>query len=254
MVALTSLQEDGQIGLAAAYTELQNLLLEGPQVAEFMQQMAQLAAAVVPAAACGVTMRRDKEVTSVASSSDLARHVDEIQYGTGQGPCLTAMLASETVTITDLAEDTRWPDYRDRALVAGIRSSLSLPLVTQGRSVGALNLYQTEPGAFTPDQILIAWAFARQAMSALTLVLRQTEQMTVETQLRHALASRALIDQAIGILMGQRRCDAIEAFDILRETSQHLNRKLRDVAVDTISAATGQPPAAPRPFVKRKPV
>ena len=248
----TSCADREKLDLATAYAELQNLLLEGSQVAEFMQQVAQLAAAVVPAAACGVTMRRDHEAATVASSNELARHVDEIQYGTGQGPCLSAMLAGETVTITDLASDQRWPEYRDRALAAGIRSSVSLPLATAGRSVGALNLYRTEPGTFSTEQVRNAWAFARQAMSALTLVLRQTEQMTVEVQLRDALAARALIDQAIGILMGQRRCDATEAFGILRETSQHLNRKLRDVAVDTIEATTGRPPAEPRPFIDRR--
>jgi GAF domain-containing protein len=251
MAASTSLREDEHFDLAAAYTELQNLLLEEPQLTDFLQQVAQLAAAVVPAAGCGVTMRRDNEVTTVASSGDLARQVDEIQYSAGQGPCLTAMFDSKTVAITDLATDDRWPDYRDRAIAAGVRGSLSLPLVTEGRSVGALNLYQTEAGEFSAAQVRNAWAFARQAMSALTLVLRHAQRLTVEEQLRDALASRTVIDQAMGILMGQRGCNAAEAFDTLRETSQGSNRKLREVAVALIEATTGEPPGEQRPFIER---
>ncbi|MGH3366860.1 MAG: ANTAR domain-containing protein [Nocardioidaceae bacterium] len=66
-------------------------------------------------------------------------------------------------------------------------------------------------------------------------------------QLRDALASRAVIDQAIGILMAQHNCSADEAFGILRRTSQHQNRKLREIATETIQATTGHDPSPP-PF------
>ena len=63
------------------------------------------------------------------------------------------------------------------------------------------------------------------------------------TNRRHSPASRAVIDQALGILMGQNRCPAAEAFDILRTASQNRNVKLRDVAVQIVTAVSGQPPA-----------
>src|SRR5206468_456137 len=102
---------DRRIELAAAYGELQNLLLEGADVIAFLEQVVHLAAAVVPAAACSITMRRDRTVTTAASSHDLAIAVDEIQYGRGQGPCLQALHTGQRVQVPDLAADSRWPAY-----------------------------------------------------------------------------------------------------------------------------------------------
>jgi AmiR/NasT family two-component response regulator len=61
--------------------------------------------------------------------------------------------------------------------------------------------------------------------------------------LQTALVSRAVIDQALGIIMGQNRCSADEAFDVLRRTSQNRNIKLRDIAADMVTAVSGRPPA-----------
>lgn len=241
--------EQDNLDLAAAFAELQNLLVEIPQVTDLLQQITQLAAAVVGAEGCGITLRRDGDVATVASSNELANYVDEIQYGRGQGPCLQAMNTSATVTVTDLSTDDRWPEYTARALNAGIRASLSLPLVIDGAPIGALNLYLTSPGTFSSTHIDNAWAFARQAMTTLTLARRQADQVTIEGQLREALASRAVIDQALGIIMATQRINSNAAFEVLRQQSQNANRKLRVVAVATIEAATGEPAMDSRPFL-----
>jgi AmiR/NasT family two-component response regulator len=62
------------------------------------------------------------------------------------------------------------------------------------------------------------------------------------------LGSRAVIDQALGVIMAQQRCDSHEAFALLRHASQNRNRKLRDVATDVITGVSGKPPEAPPDF------
>lgn len=235
--------------LAAAYSELQNLMIDRPDVAEFLQQAALLASTVLPDTSCGITMRRDHELETVANSDDFALAVDEVQYGRGQGPCLHSLRTGEQIHVTDLATDERWDDYRVHALTYGARSSLSLPLSVDGGTRGALNLYATTPDRFTADDIRRAQAFTRQTAAVLAVVLRNADQIQLEAQLREALATRAVIDQAIGIVMGQRRVNAHEAFATLRDVSQTRNRKLRDVAADLIETVTGEPPKPPRPFV-----
>jgi GAF domain-containing protein len=234
--------------LAAAYAELQNLLLERPDVTAFLHDVAVLAASVIPGASCGITLRRDHEVATVASSDELAVAVDEIQYGRGQGPCLESLHTGATVTVSDLAGDDRWGDYRVYALAYGIRSSLSLPLTIDGTTQGALNLYTQAPHSFGSTETERSGAFARQAATALTLVLRNADQIMLEQQLREALATRAVIDQAIGMIMAEQRVNATQAFAVLREASQARNRKLRDIAADLIQTVTGEPPTPPRPF------
>lgn len=240
------------LDLTAAYTELQRLLLQGPDVDKFLDKVAVLAAGfTTPPTSCGITLRRNGEVSTVAASGELAMHADEIQYGHGQGPCLHSLHTGEFVHIPDLASDDRWETYRLNALAAGVGSSISLPLIVDDHPVGALNIYSTGVHHFSTDDIATARAFADQAAAALTLVMRHSEKLVLEEQLRNALASRAVIDQALGIIMGQQHCDAAEAFDLLRRASQDRNIKLVDIATQMITAVTGKPPSPPRPFTSR---
>ena len=66
--------------------------------------------------------------------------------------------------------------------------------------------------------------------------------------LRAAMTSRTIIDQALGILMGQLRCNADDAFAVLRKMSQDTNTKLRDVATAIITRKTERPPRPPPPI------
>ncbi|MEH0419492.1 ANTAR domain-containing protein [Streptomyces sp. B21-083] len=63
-------------------------------------------------------------------------------------------------------------------------------------------------------------------------------------QLQQAIESRPVIDQARGILMAVESCTADEAWDALRDTSQHTNTKLREVAEAIVTVSTGGPPPA----------
>ena len=236
--------------LASAYGRLLTLLADSLHVDLFLDHVVRVAAEVVtPAVACGLTMRRDGGAFTVASSGDLAAKGDEIQYGADEGPCLEALRRGRVVEVDDLRADRRWRRYREHALRLGIASSLSLPMTVDRETVGALNLYATEPGAFTEKARRNAVAFADQGTAALAIILRQADQALLHQQLTDAMASRSVIDQALGVLMGQQRCTATEAFALLRQASQHRNRKLRDVAVEIITQVTGESPHPAPPFV-----
>jgi hypothetical protein len=98
-------------------------------------------------------------------------------------------------------------------------SSLSLPLDGGPDVRGALNLYAGEPKAFTAELQHQAQALAAEACRALRLAVRLTNQVQLTHNLETAMASRSVIDQALGIIMGQNRCAAADAFDILRRAS-----------------------------------
>jgi GAF domain-containing protein len=218
-------------------------LLATDDITGFLDQLASLTVRVLPGEmSCGITLRRDHGAFTVASSDSRASQVDEIQYGHDEGPCLRSLAAGEVVVVDDLANDVRWGGYRMPALGHGVRSSLSLPLHTDGEVLGALNIYATTPRAFGPGEQLVARRFADETSRALALAVRLAERTEMSAHLQAALASRAVIDQAISIIMGQNRCTTDEAFEVLRSISQNRNVKLRDIAADMVTAVSGQRP------------
>jgi GAF domain-containing protein len=237
--------------LGAAYCELQNLILDGPDVTEFLHQLTVLASALVPGSHCGITLRRDGQTATVAHSDGIAMRMDEIQYVRGRGPCLEAIDQATRVEVPDMSSEDRWGDYPGYALSNGIHSALSLPLTFDGHTRGALNLFATAPHAFTDADLARAEAFTAQAATALTIVLRHASQLVLDDELREALATRAVIDQALGILMVTRKIGAHEAFEVLRHTSQTTNRKVSTIAAELIETMTGHPPEPPRPLTRR---
>jgi hypothetical protein len=98
-----------------------------------------------------------------------------------------------------------------------VLSSLSLPLTVEGETLRALNLYALTPAVFGSPHREFAEAFAEKSTAALTMRLRHVRHARVQHQLAEAMVSSSVIEQAIGILMGQRRCTATTAFDILRK-------------------------------------
>lgn len=59
--------------------------------------------------------------------------------------------------------------------------------------------------------------------------------------LERAMESRAVIEQAKGVIMATARVDAEAAFEILRQQSQAENRKLRDVAAEIVALQPRRP-------------
>lgn len=232
---------------------VQNLLLNAPKVEEFLTDLAKLAADLVePPASCGITTSYDGQPRTVVSSDPRAAQVDEGQYTGGWGPCVHALATGEVVEIADQESDSRWPEYRVHAVALGVRSSLSLPLFVNGDVIGAMNLYDfDEPEAFDIQNRRRAETFAAQASTALALALRQVHDAELAEQMEQALATRSVIDQAIGIVMAQQRCTAEQAFATLRKHSQNNNLKLRTVAERMVAKVSGQPVPQPAPFRRR---
>ncbi|MGZ5398748.1 MAG: GAF and ANTAR domain-containing protein, partial [Nocardioides sp.] len=155
------------------------------------------------------------------------------------------------IEVGDMETESRWGDYAVHALAQGIHSVVSVPLTLDGETLGALNLFATTPHAFSDHDITRAEAFTAQAATALTILLRHARHTVLDDQLREALATRAVIDQALGMLMVTRQIGSHEAFQTLRHISQTTNRKVSTIAAELIEHMTGHPPEPPRPLTQR---
>jgi transcriptional regulator with GAF, ATPase, and Fis domain len=122
-----------------------------------------------------------------------------------------------------------------------IHSSLSIGLPMHQAVTGALNVYASRSAGFSDDVVLLAQTFADYAAVAMTNAHVYETQATLAQHMQAAMQSRAGIEQAMGIIMGERRCTADEPFAILSKISQGCNRKVRDVAAALLARAAATP-------------
>lgn len=231
-------------GHTAELVGLQNALLKADGVEEFLHELAVLSTkTVTDELSCGMTVRRRGRPPATAACNDpLAARADDIQYQTGDGPSLHAMRRGQAVRIDDLGSFDRWPRFTRQALALGIRSCLALPLYEDDEPAGALALYARRPGAFGEAETRRAEKFAGYASGALTLALRMASCSDLNDQLRSSIVSRAVIDQALGVIMATERCPQDKAFSVLRTVSQNTNVKIRDLAATIVTSVSGEPP------------
>ncbi|MEV2210551.1 GAF and ANTAR domain-containing protein [Streptomyces sp. NPDC050997] len=190
--------------------------------------------AVPGAAACSITVRRADRLLTLAGSHGLPSGLDQRQYENGSGPCVQAADTSGEQYSPDLEAETRWPTYTSYALSAGVRCVLAVPIAVEGERGAALNLYGVEVGSLGPGRDA-ARAFAARVGDAINVALGVERRRESAVDVRAALLSRSVIDQAIGILMAQERIDARIALERLRRVSQNHNVKLRDLCTDLVA-------------------
>ena len=205
-------------------------------VATFLDSLVRWAVEQTPGAeACGLTLEQAGRGLTVTYSGELAARGDERQYELDDGPCLESLRTGKVVAVADMAEEQRWGLYPERAVEAGVRASLSLPLTVGEQGRGALNLYAGHPHAFTDTDERVGRSWAGQAGGALSVAWRMAEREKAVDHLTQGMVTRQVIGQAVGLLMVQRRCTADEAFELLKSASQRSNEKLRDVAARMIA-------------------
>jgi len=216
--------EGGLAGLSSMLTD------HGP-LSETLEKIAALAVHAIPGAdGAGLTMLEDDRAQTVVATADFVRAVDDVQYGLGEGPCLLAVQTRTTQTSGSLGGEVRWPRFGPRVGRMGVHSVLSLPLLLPDRVVGAMNVYAHAKDAFGAEAVRVGELYAGPAAVAVhnAQILARSQQLV--DQLREALASRAVIDQALGIIRSRTGAGPEEAFDRLRTMSQNQHVKVSEVS------------------------
>jgi GAF domain-containing protein len=237
--------DDPASELAGTFSETARILFTAGTVTDTLAQVVALAVATIEGCDfAGLFLLENKVVTSPIHTDPIVNEIDALQQDNGEGPCLDSVAQRLVFYAEDLASDTRWPQFGALANAAGIRSALALPL-TAGGALGALNLYARYPAAFGMVDRARGVVLASLAGLAISAAHSHEDEERRAVNLNAALGTREIIGQAQGILMERERITSGEAFDILRRASQHLNRKLRDVAQDLVD--TGERPTTGRP-------
>ncbi len=234
---MASSQNPQPANAAEALERLGRLSLRELSMESLLQQVAELSNMVMPGnPETSVTLLVRDKPTTVVSTGQLATDLDEGQYERGHGPCLHAARTGEVTEIADTRTETRWPDYTLRAAERGSLSSLSIPLtINEDEQVsGALNIYAREPNVFDEDARAAGTGFAPYASIAVGNMHAYESARTMADNLQVVLETRAVIDQAKGILMERHKLTADQAFQALSRASMNSNRKVRDIADELV--------------------
>ncbi|MGW4487394.1 GAF and ANTAR domain-containing protein [Amycolatopsis sp. NPDC004368] len=226
---------DGE--LDAQFETLTRTLLTATTAAAALRQIVDATLVLVPGAdLVSVTLRTpDGGFSTPVSTDPAAAGLDQVQYRSGEGPCVDAALpdAPGYVTSTDLNTERRWPDFAAATTARGYQAVLSTELFAAGdkpQPTGALNIYSRRPRLFTAADRHAALLLTTHA--SLTLARTRAVELADlhEHHLLQAIDTRDVIGQAKGILMNRQNITAEEAFAVLRRTSQDLNVKLVELA------------------------
>jgi GAF domain-containing protein len=176
------------------------------------------------------TLDKRGTIETRATTGDLVNCLDRIQYDLEEGPCVDAQRSADlhVVPVPHVRHDQRWPRYVPAAVAVGLRSQLAVKLYVDAEgTLGGLNFYSTSSETIDPDAEATADLFAAHAAIALDNA-RERE------TLNHALHSRKVIGQAIGILMERYDMNEDRAFAFLVRASSNSNIKVRDIAQELV--------------------
>jgi hypothetical protein len=204
--------------------------------ARSLSRLAELAVSQVPGcSAASASVWRDGELISVSATHPDAAELSDLQIEAGEGPLITAARDGVPVNSPDALDERRWPGYADAALVRGVRCCAHLVREFPPLTL-VLSLSGVRPRTLDADNAPMAEMLAAFGRAMLANTMMYGEAQRTATQLKDSVASRAVVDQAKGVLMHALRCGPDTALEYLRKESQRRHIKVTEVAAQVIAS------------------
>jgi transcriptional regulator with GAF, ATPase, and Fis domain len=219
---------------ASAFTKLAELVYGGSSYDEVFTEICRAALTVVPGCdrACITTLKEGQEPVLEATTDELAAYVDKLEWETGEGPCVDAILTQRFEWDRDITTRPTWPKLAERILQeTPVRGMIGYRIVVDDHKIGALNMFSDTAGAFTQEAADMGAILVSFASVALTAASQREE----TTSLRQGMASNREIGKAMGMLMATHGLTDEKAFQRLRDASNRLNTRLADLAAELVA-------------------
>jgi GAF domain-containing protein len=225
--------------LVAAFVELADTLVDDYDVADVLHQLTRHCVRLLGAAAAGLLLADQRGSLQVlASSSERTRLLELFQVQADEGPCLDCFRTGKPILVSDLAaERARWPAFAEEALREGFRAVHAVPLRLRREVIGALNLFGTQPGAMSEQDLTVARALAGTATIGILQERAIHRGEVLTEQLQTALNSRTTIEQAKGLLAHAGGLDMGDAFEALRNYGRARSARLSVIAGELVTGA-----------------
>ena len=221
-----------------ALNELGKLRFGEMQVEDAMHQIVQTTHAIFDVDGAGLMLTDvDHHLLNAAVSDERMRYLEELQIRHQEGPCIAAFEDKELVRAEDLMQEGRWPSFSKDALTCGIRAVLASPIPYNQDAVGVVAVTSEDRRPWSAEAELALLAFTDLAALLIASMLLGEQQTELAAQLQGALNSRAIIEQAKGVLIGQQGLTAHSAYVQLRARARAERRKLAIVSAEVVRNA-----------------
>jgi GAF domain-containing protein len=222
--------------LMRALSEFAGTLAKGFAISDVLHDLAEQVRAVLGIDGAGVSVHDGDRLQFVTALDERSTVLEGVQDAGQTGPCVDAWRSGEAVTVADLRQDSHgWDGYAQTAREAGVIAIAGIPMRCGDQSIGALDLYSTTPRQWSDDDLECARVLADMATSYVIHASELDRQRRLNEQLREALDSRIVIEQAKGILAAERGITVDAAFEILRRHARSHSAPLRSVANAVVS-------------------
>lgn len=202
--------------VAQSLSEAAAMLVSSDDVTGTLVGVLQECAEALGADAVGVVVRADRgEVELLSATSHEASQLEVYQIQQDTGPCLEVLTSGAAVVAIGADELAgRWPKIGPSIVDSGFRSVHAVPIRWQGTVFGALNTFYHGAHALDADEALLLQTFADVATLAILAPARITAERLAEV-VDAALAGRAVVEQAKGVLAYTHQLSVSEAYERL---------------------------------------
>jgi len=232
--------EQREHDIIESFIRFADRLIDDVDVLDLTTELTRDCARLLDVAAVGLLLADPGGVLHLlAATSEEARTLEAFQLQRDEGPCLDCYQTGEPVNVADLRTETqRWPRFTAVAAEQGFASVHAIPLRLRDERLGALGLFGTTPGTLNDDDLKLAQGLAHVASIAIAAVTNAPERSDILAALRTAVAGRAVVETAKGVIAHTHDVDPQEAFNRLRDHAHQQHRHLADVARDVVSGRT----------------
>ncbi len=224
-----------------ALDELGRLRFGEMRVEEAMHQIVQTTHTIFSVDGAGLMLAdAEHHLLNAAVSDARMKHLEELQIRHQEGPCIAAFEDKELVRAEDLSQEMRWPSFSQHAVARGVRAVLASPIPYNQDAVGVVAVMSEQRRPWSAEAELALLAFTDLAALLIATMLMGEQQTELAGQLQSALNSRAIIEQAKGVLIGRQGVSAHAAYQQLRAQARSERRKLAVVSAELVHSAVRQ--------------
>jgi GAF domain-containing protein len=232
------------VQLADVFVEMADTLVDDFDVIDFLHVLTERCVQLLGVSAAGLLLTDGQDTLQVvAASSERTRLLELFQLQTDQGPCVDCFRTGQPVSVADLPSAGRWPRFAAAAADVGFTAVHALPMRLRTEVIGALNFFDTDPGALDAGKLRVGQALADVATIGLLQHRAISQRDALTEQLQTALNSRVLIEQAKGMVAERLHLDLAEAFTLIRGSARSHNRRLSDLAQAIVDGSEQIQPA-----------